>query len=78
MSRPFYCDAETAKKRVVLLSHFLFPRDFWGTIADTNIINTQPEPSRATDVPFAGYKAVSKDLRGVLAAKSISACSGAI
>jgi len=32
MSRPFYSDAKT--------SHFLFPRDFSGTIEDTDIINT--------------------------------------
>jgi len=60
------------------LSHFLFPRDFSGTIAGTNIINTPPEPSRPTDVPFVGYETESKDLGGVLAAKSISAYSGAI
>ena len=60
------------------LSHFLFPRDFSGTIAGTNIINTPPEPSRPTDVPFVGYKTKSNDLGGVLATKSISAYSGAI
>ena len=38
-------------------SHFLFPRDFSGTIADTNIINTPPKPFRSTDVLFVGYKA---------------------
>jgi len=59
-------------------SHFLFPRDFSGTIADTAVINTPPEPSRPTDVPFVGYKTESKDLGGVLAARSISAYSGAI
>ena len=37
------------------LSHFLFSRDFSGTIAGTNITNTTPEPSRPTDVPFVGY-----------------------
>ena len=47
------------------MSHFLFPRDFSGTIAGTNIINTPPEPPRPTDVPFVGYKTESKDL-GVL------------
>jgi len=31
-------------------SHFLFQRDFLGTIADTDIINTPPEPFRPTDV----------------------------
>ena len=60
------------------LSHFSFPCDFSGTIAGTNIINTPLEPSRATDVPFVGYKTESIDLGGVLAAKSISAYSGAV
>jgi len=59
-------------------SHFLFPRDFSGTIAGTNIINTPPEPSRPTDVPFVGFKIESIDLGGVLAAKLIFAYSGAI
>ena len=59
-------------------SHFLFPHDFSGTIAGTNIISTPPEPSRPTDVLFVGYKTESKDLGGVLVTKSISAYSGAI
>jgi len=33
-------------------SHFLFPRDFSGTIEDTDIINTPLEPLRPADVPF--------------------------
>jgi len=43
MSRSFYSDAS---------SHFLFPCDFSGTIADTDIINTLLEPLRHADVPF--------------------------
>ena len=37
------------------LSHFLFPRDFSGTIEDTDIINTPLEPLRPGDVPFGGF-----------------------
>jgi len=37
------------------LSHFLFPRDFSGTIIDRDIINTLLEPLRPTDVPFGGF-----------------------
>ena len=51
------------------LSHFLFPRDFSGTIADTNIINTLPEPFWPTDVPFVGYNTESKDLGAVFGRK---------
>ena len=36
--------------------HFLFPCDFSGTIADTDIINTPLEPLRPTDVPFSGLQ----------------------
>ena len=36
------------------LSHFLFPRDFSGTITDRDIINTPLEPLRPADVPFVG------------------------
>ena len=60
---------------LLLLRHTFY---FSGTIAGTNIINTPPEPSWPTDVPFVGYKTESKDLGGVLAAKSITAYSGAI
>jgi len=82
MSRPFHSNAKKAKN-VFFFFFFFFltlfiSRDFSGTIAGTNIINTPPEPSRPTDVRFVGYKTESKDLGGVLAAKSISACSGAI
>jgi len=37
-----------------LLCHFLFPRDFSGTITDKDIINTPLEPLRPADVPFGG------------------------
>jgi len=72
MSRPFYSDAKKAKKcrSSPPPSHFLFPRNFSGTITGTNIIKTPPEPSWPTDVPFVGYKTESKDVGGVLAAKS--------
>ena len=76
MSRPFYSDAKKAKN-VSFFFFFFFvtlfiSRDFSGTIAGTNIINTPSEPSRPTDVPFVGYKTEIIDLGGVLAAKSIS------
>jgi len=58
---------------LLLLCHTLFPRDFSGTIADTNIINTPPEPFRPTDVPFVGYKTKSKDL-GVVFGRKINFC----
>ena len=36
-------------------SHFLFPRDFSGTIADRDVINTPLELLRPADVPFGGF-----------------------
>jgi len=61
---------QTGQKCVgLLLCHTLFPHDFSGAIADTNVINTPPEPFRHTDVPFVGYKTESKDLRGVFSRK---------
>ena len=36
-------------------SHFLFPPDFSGTIADTDIINTPLESLRFADVPLGGF-----------------------
>jgi len=74
MSRPFYSDAKKAKNVLFssfssTLSHFLFPRDFSGTIADTNIINTPPERFWPTDVPFVGYNTESKDVGGVFGRK---------
>ena len=64
MSQSFYSDAKKAKmcRSSSSLSHFLFPRDFSGTIADTNIINTPSVLFWPTDVPFVGYKTESKDL----------------
>jgi len=35
-------------------SHFLFPRDFSGTTADTDIVNAPLEPLRSTDLPVGG------------------------
>jgi len=37
------------------LSHLLFPRDFSGTIEDTDIIHTPLEPLRPGDVLFGGF-----------------------
>jgi len=59
-------------------SHFLFPCDFSGTIADTDIITTPPEPFRHTGVPFVGYKTETKDLGGVFGRKINFYYSGAI
>jgi len=59
-------------------SHFLFTRDFSGTIADTNIINTPPEPFRPTDVPFEGYRTETNDLGGIFGRKIDFSYSGAI
>jgi len=50
-------------------SYFLFPRDFSGTIEDTDIINTPPEPLRPAGVPFGGYKPETKDLGGMFGSK---------
>jgi len=60
------------------LSHFLFPHDFSGTIANTNIINTPPEPFRPTAVPFVGYKTETKDFGGVFGRKIDFYYSGTI
>ena len=46
-------------------SHFLFPCDFSGTIADRNIIDTPLELLRPADVPCGGYKTETKDLGGI-------------
>ena len=44
-------------------SHFLFPRDFSGTVADSlDIINTPLEPLRPADVPFWGHKTEMKEM----------------
>ena len=42
-------------------SHFLFSRDFSGTIADTDTVNTPLEPLRAANVPFGGHVTETKD-----------------
>ena len=46
------------------LSHFLFPRDFSGTITDRDIINTPLEPLRPADVPFGGFVDTAHHFRG--------------
>jgi len=43
----------------------LFPHDFSGTIANTDINNTPLELLRPADVPFGGYKTEAKDLGGI-------------
>jgi len=45
-------------------SHFLFPRDFSGTIEDTNIINTPLEPLRPAYVPFGDFVDIASHFRG--------------
>jgi len=50
-------------------SHFSFLRDFSGTIKDTDIINTPPEPFRPTDMPFGGYKRETKYLGEIFGRK---------
>jgi len=50
-------------------SRFLFPHDFSGPIADTDIINTPPEPFQPTYVPFGDYKTKTKDLGGIFGRK---------
>jgi len=57
MSLPFYSDAKKTKmcrSSPSSSSHFLFPRDFSGTIEDTDI-NTPLKPLRPADVPFGGF-----------------------
>jgi len=73
--RPKMCHSSSASSS---LSHFLFPCDFSGTIADTDVINTPPEPFRPTDVPFVGYKTETKDFRGIFGRKIVFGYSLAI
>jgi len=46
-------------------SHFLFPRNFSGTIEDTYIINTRLEPLRPADAPFGGFVDIKPQFWGV-------------
>jgi len=55
---------------LLLFHHTLFPRDFSGTTADTDIVNTLLEPLRPTHVPFGSYKTETKDLRGFFCHKN--------
>ena len=67
MSRPFYSDAKKAKNvsfSSSSSSHFLFIRDFSGTIEDTDIINTPLEPLRPGDVPFGGFVDITPHFGG--------------
>ena len=51
------------------LSHFLFPRDFSGTIEDTDIINTPLEPLGPADVPFGGFVDIAPHFGGEIPRK---------
>jgi len=72
MSRPFYSDAKKAQKVSFFfffffsssLSHFLFPRDFSGTITDRDIINTLLEPLRPVDVRFGAFVDIAPHFGG--------------
>ena len=65
MSRPFYSDAKKCPSSFSSsLSHFLFPRDFSGTITDRDIINTPLEPVRPVDVPFGGFVDIAPHFGG--------------
>jgi len=56
------------------LSHFLFPHDFSGTIADTDTINTPPEPFPPTDMSFGDHKTETKDLGGMFCILRLAVC----
>ena len=51
------------------LSHFLFPRDFSGTIEDTDITKTPLEPLRPGDVPFGGFVDIAPRFGGEIPPK---------
>jgi len=73
MSRPFYSDAKKSQKgrsssSSSSSSHFLFPGDFLGTIADTDIINT-PLELRPADVPFGDFVNIAPHFRGEIPPK---------
>ena len=51
------------------LSHFLFPRDFSGTIEDTDIINTPLEPLWPANVPFGGFVDIAPHFGGEIPPK---------
>jgi len=49
---------------LLLLRHFLLPRDFSGTIADIDIINTPLETLRPAYVPFGGFVDIAAHFLG--------------
>ena len=53
------------------LSHFLFPRDFSGTIedTDTDIINTPLEPLWPANIPFGGFVDIAPHFGGEIPPK---------
>ena len=51
------------------LSHFLFPRDFSGTITDRDLINIPLEPLRPADVPFGGFVDIATHFGGEIPRK---------
>jgi len=67
--RPKMCRSSSSSSSSSSSTHFLLPRDFLGTIADTDIINTPPELFWTTDVPFGGYKTKTKDLGRIFECK---------
>ena len=54
---------------LLLLRHTLFPRDFSGTIADRDIINTPLEPLQPVDVLFGGFVAIAPHFGGQMPLK---------
>jgi len=62
--RPKMCRSSSSS-----FSHFLFPRDFSGTIKDTDIINTLLEPLRPADVPFGGFVDIASHFGGEIPPK---------
>jgi len=70
MPRPFYSDAKKAKNlSFFFLSHFLFPHDFLGTIADTDIINTPLELLQLANVLLGGFVDIAPHFRGKIPPK---------
>ena len=51
-------------------SHFLFPRDFSGTIKDRDKINTPLEPLRPADVPFGRFVYIAFYFKGEIPRKT--------
>ena len=66
--RPKMCRSSSSSSSS--LSHFLFPRDFSGTITDRDItINTPLEPLRPVDMPFGGFVDIAPHFGGEIPRK---------